>query len=60
MFALFKVDVYSFGVMLNEMMAKQMPFSGMGAVEIRNAVLSGGRPEIAMSAPRAMQDLAIK
>ena len=55
-----QVDVYAFGVMLNELMAKQQPFAGMGAGEIRSAVLSGGRPELALSAPRAMQELAAR
>ena len=52
--------MYAFGVMLNELMAKQQPFAGMGAGEIRSAVLSGGRPELALSAPRAMQELAAR
>ena len=33
-----QVDVYAFGVMLNEMMAKQMPFAGMRVGEIRSKV----------------------
>ena len=30
--------MYACGVMLNEMMAKQMPFAGMGVGEIRSKV----------------------
>jgi serine/threonine protein kinase len=55
-----KVDVYAFGVMLNEMMAKSPPFAGLGVPEIRNAVLSGGRPEVPLSAPKPLTDIVVK
>lgn len=55
-----QVDVYAFGVMLNEMLARQPPFAGMGVGEIRSTVLSGGRPETALSAPRVLQDIVTK
>jgi mitogen-activated protein kinase kinase kinase 7 len=46
--------------MLNEMLAKEPPFSGMGAAEIRSKVMGGGRPDIALSAPRVLQDIVTK
>uniref|UniRef100_A0A7R9VLW3 non-specific serine/threonine protein kinase n=1 Tax=Chlamydomonas euryale TaxID=1486919 RepID=A0A7R9VLW3_9CHLO len=52
-----KVDVYAFGVMLNEMMAKAQPFAGMPAGDIRAAVLSGQRPEVPLSAPRVLSEI---
>ncbi|GAX84108.1 hypothetical protein CEUSTIGMA_g11531.t1 [Chlamydomonas eustigma] len=55
-----KVDVYAFGVMVNEIMAKEVPFGCMGAAEIRSTVLSGGRPELALSAPKPIQELTKK
>ncbi len=52
--------MYAFGVMMNELIAKDAPFSGQGVGDIRNSVLSGGRPEIPLSMPRVLQvhDLA--
>eukprot|EP00798_Chlamydomonas_sp_ICE-L_P022805 gene22805-29970_t len=56
-----KVDVYAFGIMLNELFAKEAPFSGMGgAAEIKSTVLSGGRPELALTMPRAVTDIVTK
>ncbi|KAG1666847.1 hypothetical protein FOA52_009471 [Chlamydomonas sp. UWO 241] len=55
-----KVDVYAFGVMLNECMAKSPPFGGMGPGEIRSAVLAGKRPEVSLSAPKVISDVVTK
>lgn len=50
-----QVDVYAFGVLLNEMVGREVPFSGMGAMEIKQAVMAGGRPDVPLSCPRALQ-----
>jgi len=55
-----KVDVYAFGVMLNEMVAKEPPFSGLSVPEIRNSTLAGERPAIPLSMPRVIQDIVTK
>ncbi len=52
--------MYAFGVMINEMLAKEPPFSGRGVGEIRTTVLSGGRPDASLSAPRVLQDVVTK
>lgn len=51
-----QVDVYAFGVMLNEMMGKEVPFGGCGVPEIRAAVLSGQRPDMPLSCPKVGRD----
>mmetsp|Transcript_9618 Transcript_9618/g.23858 ORF Transcript_9618/g.23858 Transcript_9618/m.23858 type:complete len:304 (-) Transcript_9618:391-1302(-) len=55
-----KVDVYAFGVVLNEMVGREVPFAGMGVMEIRSTVLSGGRPDVPLSCPRPLQDIITK
>ncbi|MEW5302152.1 MAG: hypothetical protein WDW36_004960 [Sanguina aurantia] len=52
-----KVDVYAFGVMLNEMMGKEVPFGGCGVPEIRAAVLSGQRPDMPLSCPKVVENI---
>jgi len=52
-----KVDVYAFGIMLWEMLAKQVPFDGAGPAEIRRRVLDGERPEMPLSCPKALAKL---
>lgn len=51
-----QVDVYAFGVMLNEMMGREVPFGGCGVPEIRAAVLSGQRPDMPLSCPKVGHD----
>jgi hypothetical protein len=50
-----QVDVYAFGVVLNEMVGREVPFAGMSVMEIRSTVLSGGRPDVPLSCPRQLQ-----
>jgi serine/threonine protein kinase len=38
-----KVDVYAFGVMLNEMLGRRVPFAGQAAADIRQQV---GKPDL--------------
>eukprot|EP00878_Enallax_costatus_P014880 GHUV01015576.1.p1 GENE.GHUV01015576.1~~GHUV01015576.1.p1 ORF type:complete len:191 (+),score=65.69 GHUV01015576.1:248-820(+) len=52
-----KVDVYAFGVMLNEMLSRSPPWPGASATEIKRQVLAGQRPAIDMSCPKPLQDL---
>ncbi len=44
--------MYAFGVMLNEMCARETPFSGLTVPDIRAAVLEGRRPDVPMSCPK--------
>ncbi|PNW80273.1 hypothetical protein CHLRE_08g384900v5 [Chlamydomonas reinhardtii] len=55
-----KVDVYAFGVMLNEMIAKEPPFNGVPLLEVRQAVLDGKRPDIPLSCPKVLSDVIKK
>ncbi|KAJ9515751.1 hypothetical protein QJQ45_008633 [Haematococcus lacustris] len=55
-----KVDVYAFGVLLNEMVAREVPFSNMSVPEIRADVLAGKRPDVPMSCPSTLQDIITK
>jgi len=52
-----KVDVYAFGIMLWEFLAKQVPFDGAGPAEIRDSVLAGERPEMPLSCPKTLAKL---
>lgn len=54
------VDVYSFGVLLWELWAKQFPFVGWRPADLVAHVASGGRPDMAQarSMPIPMRQLA--
>lgn len=41
-----KVDVYAFGIMLNEIVSRRVPFEGMTVQQIQDAVRRGERPVI--------------
>ena len=41
-----KVDVYAFGVMLWEMLARQLPFNCYAPFEIKEKVIAGDRPAV--------------
>ncbi|KAL1527154.1 hypothetical protein AB1Y20_015834 [Prymnesium parvum] len=45
------VDVYAFGVLLNEMFAREVPWDGYKPLEIKDKVVEGGRPRIMTSTP---------
>eukprot|EP00775_Hariotina_reticulata_P007364 gene7364-7575_t len=52
-----KVDIYAFGIMLNEMLSRSPPWSGMAAPDVKRQVLAGQRPLIDLSCPKPLQDL---
>jgi len=53
-----KVDIYAFGVLLNEMLTRQRPFGDLAAPgEIRARVLEGGRPDLYRGQPSGAQSL---
>lgn len=52
-----KVDVYAFGVMLNEMLGRSPPWAGMAAGDIRRQVLAGQRPPVDLSVPKQLQQV---
>ena len=41
-----KVDVYSFGILVNEMLTKEVPYQGLGNFEICNMIKNGQLPRI--------------
>lgn len=51
-----KVDVYAFGVMLNEMLSRQVPFAGITPAEVKQQVLTGQRPHMELSYPKNLAD----
>ena len=52
------VDVYALGVLLCEVACRQVPFDGLSALDIRNAVLNDGeRPKVTLSCPRAFKTI---
>lgn len=53
----YKVDVYAFGVLLNEMLARKAPFCGADPARISERVVAGQRPELAGRAPTALLDM---
>lgn len=52
-----KVDVYSFGIVLWEMIALREPFEGVGGIEIVYAAAEGRRPPIPQVCPVLYKDL---
>ena len=52
------VDVYSYGMLLWEMLTRKIPFEGKDKVQITYAVVNKGeRPEIPSDTPKALADL---
>lgn len=52
-----KVDVYAFGVVLNEMLCRRAPFFGIEPKRISELVQRGDRPDIAPSIPDDVKKL---
>jgi serine/threonine protein kinase len=52
-----KVDVYAFGVLLNELLARTSPFAGLDPARVTDLVVSGQRPDLASKAPAALLDI---
>lgn len=52
-----KVDVYAFGILLNEMLCRRPPFSGIETQRVSTLVQRGDRPDIAMSIPAELKSL---
>ncbi|KAK3279811.1 hypothetical protein CYMTET_12324 [Cymbomonas tetramitiformis] len=52
-----KVDVYAFGIMLNEFISRIVPWNYTPIADIKEGVMAGERPDIPLSCPRAMKNL---
>ncbi len=55
-----RIDIYAFGIVLNELCTRDWAFCEMEDDEIRQTVLKGGRPEQASWAPDEMNKLIDK
>lgn len=54
------VDVYAFGVLLNEMFAREVPWDGYAPADIKARVADGGRPPVSSTLPTAAERLVQK
>ena len=52
-----KADVFSFGMMLWEMLNQDIPFSSLDQINTGRAILNGQRPPISKMAPKSLQTL---
>ena len=51
------VDVYAFGVLLNELFVREVPWDGFQPFDIKQKVLKGERPAISLTMPLACERL---
>ena len=49
-----RTDIFSFGVILYEMLVGKQAFSGSSSIEVMNAILKDDPPELPASAPPAL------
>jgi serine/threonine-protein kinase CTR1 len=52
-----KVDVYAFGILLNEMLSKQPPFGAVGLARLHARVLAGERPIVSPNVPEDLKEI---
>ena len=52
-----KVDVYAFGVVLNEILCRRQPFFGIDPQRISELVKRGDRPDMSPSIPEEVKQL---
>lgn len=52
-----KVDIYSYGIILWEMLTKEVPYSNLKDYEIYPHVINGNRPTIPTSCPHGLEKL---
>ena len=51
------VDVFAFGVLLNELFTREVPWDGYQPLDIKDKVVEGQRPRTATTTPRACESL---
>ncbi|OHT07311.1 TKL family protein kinase [Tritrichomonas foetus] len=52
-----KADIFSYGMMLWEMIKREIPFNDLGPMNAARAILNGQRPQIPRYTPKSLQQL---
>lgn len=55
-----KVDVYSYAMVLWEMLALREPYGGLGGLEVVYAAIEGQRPKIPPYCPKSLKNLIVR